>query len=150
MKTIITSKIVEKLIAMLSKHYELPSDVIKTITNLSETEAEQKTATLITFSFCGKEKTNVNVSCTTQETKTVLILNVPSKLLFVKAVKESCNYGIKEAKEVADKLLCRRTENNYNFYSDKFSVGKDGIFTINEWENIVAMLGPSEITWRYV
>lgn len=150
MKTLITSEIVEKLIAMLNKHYELPSDVIKTITNLSETEAEQKIATLITFTFCGKEKANTSVSHTTQETKFVIILNISSKLLFVKAIKESCKCGLKEAKELADKILHQRTEDNYNFYSDKFLVSKDGIFTINEWENIVAMLGPSEIKWKYV
>lgn len=151
MKTVITSEIVEKLINMLSKHYELPSDVITTIKNLSETEAEQKTATLITFTFCGKEKASVSVSRTIQEMKTVLISNVSSKILFVKAIKESCKCGLKEAKELADKLLQKKCiKDNYDFYSDKFYIGKDGIFTIDEWENIVAILGPSEIDWKYV
>ena len=79
--------------------------------------------------------------------KCVKILDCPTKLSFVKAIKESTGKSLLEAKNIADSVV------NYDRHTDKYVCGtlllNESSITPEQWEQIVKYPG-LEIKWEYV
>lgn len=78
--------------------------------------------------------------------KRVKIIDCPTKLAFVKAIKEATGKSLLEAKNIADSVI------NYDWHSDRYVYGilllNESSITPEAWEEIAE--STPDLKWEYV
>lgn len=150
---------------MLQKHYSINESAF--IKAIAQNEEEKVELTLKAFSLTAEPKDDVkhciNVQTdpfsgksTISDTKfaTVQIDKLSSKLILVKAVKETIGWGLKESKDFVDTIVLfeRIPETGSHAYVYKpFRVGPYERITVDQWKAIANSIPDDNfIKWHFV
>lgn len=140
-----------ELVKKLSQHYTYPSEVSTFITALSEIAMTRIDLQLKAFAVVGKE---IKLNDGDSPYAIVQIDNVSSKLILVKAVKETTGWGLKESKDFVDTIMPseRIPETGVYAYTHiPFKVGPKERITVNQWKTIADTVSAvSLIKWHFV
>lgn len=137
-----------ELVKKLARYYTYPLEVSKLITALSSTRETRLDLQLKAFAIVGEEIAHDN-------SNTIQIDNLSSKLIFVKAVKEATGWSIKDCKDFVDTIVHveRIQETSAYAYTYKpFKIGPNGRITVAQWKAITDSIlnNANIIKWHFV
>lgn len=151
MNDLLNEKEKAELVEKLSQYYTYPVEVSTVIKALSDKTETRLNMQLKAFAVVGKE---IKLNDSNSPYAIVQIDNVSSKLILVKAVKETTGWGLKESKDFVDTIMSfeRIPETGgYAYTPIPFKVGPKERITVNQWKTIADTVSAvSLIKWHFV
>ena len=137
-----------ELVKKLARYYTYPLEVSKLITALSSTRETRLDLQLKAFAIVGEEFARDN-------SNTIQIDNLSSKLVLVKAVKDATRWSLKDCKDFVDTIVPseRIPETGVYAYAYKpFKIGPNERITVDQWKAITDSIlnNANIIKWHFV
>lgn len=157
-------QILSNLVSMLKEYYTYPEEVDVIIALLCDDDGEERlSATIKAFGLFGKKRDvqsrtedeaerktlpTPNTVESNDPSATVHIDSLHNKLIFIKAVMDVTECGLRTAKNLVDSILI--VKNGYYSYNE-FEVGPKGKFSQSQWERISKQVSEGcNFEWHFV